>query len=210
MGERSGMSPERPELVGDDARYKIPAMLPRQLRDLLAAIGSSRAPAGVLTRIVAVDGPGGAGKSSFAQWLAQLDARIIHTDDFASGENPINWWPHLLELVLEPLAAGRPARYQPTARGGKERQPIQVDPTGIVILEGVTASREAFQPYLTYSIWIETPRDLRLQRGIERDGGEARAQWEQWMEAEDRYIERERPAERADLVLRGDDEGWVT
>jgi hypothetical protein len=73
-----------------------------------------------------------------------------------------------------------------------------------VILEGVTASRQAFQPYLAYSIWIETPRKLRLQRGIERDGADARAQWEQWMQAEDRYIERERLAERADLVLSGD------
>jgi dephospho-CoA kinase len=79
-----------------------------------------------------------------------------------------------------------------------------------VILEGVTASREAFQPFLAYSIWIETPRELRLQRGLERDGGDARAQWAQWMEAEDRYMEREQPAERADCVLSGDRDLWMT
>jgi uridine kinase len=85
-----------------------------------------------------------------------------------------------------------------------------IEPVDIVIVEGVTASREAFQPYLAYSIWIETPRELRLQRGLERDGADARAQWERWMAAEDRYIERERPARRADLVLRGDQDLWPT
>ena len=154
------------------------------LEDVLDAIRSVRMPAGVTTRLVAVDGPGGAGKSSLGNWLAEkLDAQVIHTDDFANWENPVGWWPHLIELALEPLAAGRPARYQPTSWGGEEREPIQIEPTGIVILEGVTASRQAFQPYLAYSIWIETPREIRLQRGLERDGERARQQWEQWMEA---------------------------
>ena len=46
------------------------------------------------TRIVAVDGPGGAGKSSLSEWLAgELDAPIVHTDDFASWDNPTSWWP---------------------------------------------------------------------------------------------------------------------
>jgi uridine kinase len=163
------------------------------------------------TRVVAVDGPGGAGKSSLARWLAQeLDAPVVHTDDFASWENPVDWWPQLVELALEPLAAGRPARYRPTRWGGEERLPVVIEPVDIVIVEGVTASREAFQPYLAYSIWIETPRELRLQRGLERDGADARAQWQRWMDAEDRYIETERPAVRANLVLRGDQDLWPT
>ena len=72
-----------------------------------------------------------------------------------------------------------------------------------VILEGVSASREAFRPFLTYSIWIEAPADVRLSRGLERDGEGARAKWEEWMAQEDRYIERERPHERVDLVVSG-------
>ncbi len=176
------------------------------LRKLLEAIRFAEVPAGMNTRIVAVDGPGGAGKSTLARRLAHdLEAPVIHTDDFASWENPVDWWPELLELALEPLAAGRPARYQPTRWGDEERRPIVVEPTEIVVLEGVTASRQEFQPYLAYSIWIETPRELRVQRGLERDGAEARAQWERWMKAEDRYIEQERPAERADVVVRGDE-----
>jgi uridine kinase len=186
-------------------------MMLARLRHLPSAIRSSSPPAGVQTRIVAVDGPGGAGKTSLALWLAQkLDAQVIHTDDFASWENPVEWWPQLIELALKPLAAGKRVRYHPTRWGGEEREPVSIEPTEIVILEGVTASRQAFQPFLAYSIWIETPRELRLQRGLERDGADAWAQWEHWMEAEDRYIERERPAERADLVLSGDQDLWAT
>ena len=183
----------------------------RHLRDLPSTIRSAPPPAGVQTQIVAVDGAGGAGKSSFARWLAQRlgEAPVIHTDDFASWDNPIDWWPRLLPLVLQPLAAGKPARYHPTAWGEHERQLIEIEPGGTVILEGVTSSRKAFQPFLAYSIWIETPRDERLKRGLARDGTDARAQWEQWMEAEDRYIEDEHPDRRADMILRGDDGSWT-
>jgi uridine kinase len=90
-----------------------------------------------------------------------------------------------------------------SAWNGVSRPPVEIHPAERVILEGVTASREAFRPYLFYSIWIETPRELRLQRGIERDGEEMREQWVRWMAAEDAYVERERPRERADVVVPG-------
>jgi uridine kinase len=180
------------------------------LHALLDAVSACKAPAGVKTRMIAIDGLGGAGKSTLADWLAsRLDARVIHTDDFASWEDPDDWWPRLIELALEPLAAGRPARYEPTRWGGDAREPIVIEPSGTVIVEGVTASRPAFRPYLAYSIWVETPRDLRLHRGLERDGRSARAAWTRWMEAEDRYVIDERPAERADVVVPGDRDLWT-
>lgn len=162
------------------------------------------------TRIVAIDGPGGAGKTSLASYLArELDAPIVHTDDFAGWDNPIDWWPELIEKVLAPLAAGRPARYTPTTWEGPGKEDVVVDPGGLVILEGVTASRHAFRPYLAYAIWIKTPRALCLRRGLDRDGEAARGNWERWMAEEDAYIKRERPAEHADLVLPGDADLWI-
>jgi uridine kinase len=178
------------------------------LSSLLKAIRSSRAPAGVEARIVAIDGLGGAGKSTLAGQLAgELEAPIVRTDHFASWDNPVGWWPELLARALEPLAGGKPASYHPTSWHGDDKAPVVVQPAEFVILEGVTASRTAFRPYLAYSIWVETPREVRLKRGLRRDGLEARSQWEEWMDAEDRYVELERPAAHADCVLRGD-EGW--
>ena len=174
--------------------------------DTIRGIHSKPAPKRMAVKVIAVDGPGAAGKTVLAERLAvELGgAQIVHTDDFASWDNPLNWWPELIEQALEPLASGRPARYKPTSWGGEEREQLVIQPAEFVILEGVSSSREAFRPYLTYSIWIETPRDLRLERGLERDGEQARAQWEKWMAAEDEYIEREKPHEHADVVFPGD------
>src|SRR5262249_55574552 len=133
----------------------------------------------------------------------------VHTDDFASWDKPLDWWQEALAQLLEPLAAGERARFQPTSWTGEDREPVVVDPAGgTVILEGVGASRAAFRPFFTYSIWIESDRAVRLQRGLERDGEAARALWERWMEQEDRYIEAERPEAHADAVVRGDQGLW--
>ena len=127
----------------------------------------------------------------------------MHTDDFASWANPLDWWPALIERVLEPLAAGVATRYLPNDWGGPPKEPVTIEPGGIVIVEGVTAARAAFRPFLTFSVWVEAPRELRLHRGLERDGEEARAQWDAWMAAEDRYIEAEHPQTHADAVVAG-------
>jgi uridine kinase len=169
-------------------------------------------PGGMRTKVIAVDGPGGAGKSALANRLAEElgGAHVVHTDDFASWDNPLNWWPRLISDVLEPLARNEPARYGRSDWEGKGKEEwSEVVPAEFVILEGVSASREAFRPFLTYSVWVETPRDLRLRRGLDRDGEEARAQWEQWMAEEDDYVKRERPQGHVDLVVPGDRGLWT-
>jgi hypothetical protein len=50
---------------------------------------------------------------------------------------------------------------------------------------------------------------VRLQRGIDRDGEDSPAQWERWMDEEDDYVARERPAEHVDVVLPGDQDLWL-
>jgi uridine kinase len=177
------------------------------LQDVVEAVRAAPPPGGMTTKIVAVDGPGGAGKSTLAVRLAEElgDVQVLHTDDFASWENPFDWWRRAIDEALEPLSRNEPARFRRTdwEQEGRVRW-RHVDPAEYLVLEGVSASRDAFQPFLTYSIWVETPRELRLARGLERDGEEARPQWERWMADEDAYVERERPRERADVIVRGD------
>jgi uridine kinase len=172
-------------------------MDPRQL------IGSARPPEGVATVIVAIDSCGGAGKSTLAAELsADFDAVVVHTDDFASWDHPLDWWPRLRDEALVPLGDGRPAhfrRYDWDARVLAEE--IEVAPGGVVIVEGVSSSRRAFRPWLAASIWVEAPRELRLLRGLARDGESARAQWETWMAAEDAWIDSESPAAACDLIV---------
>jgi uridine kinase len=181
------------------------AMLVR-LQQLIERIEAAPGRPTMITKVIAIDGPGGSGKSTLADRLSSAlgHVPIVHTDDFASWETPLEWWPRLLNQVLEPLVANKTARYQ---RYDWETRRLAewhaVPPTTFLILEGVSASREAFRPFLSYSIWVETPRDERLRRGLERDGIEAVDQWQGWMTAEDDYIQREHPMEKADVIIDG-------
>ena len=127
---------------------------------------------------------------------------VAHTDDFASWDHPVDWWPRCIHELLEPLATGHVARYW-VRSWGRRAHPVEIAPEEIVILEGVTSSRVAFRPYLAYSIWIETPREECLRRGLERDGEGMRVRWERWMFEEDAYVARERPELHADTVVPG-------
>jgi hypothetical protein len=49
---------------------------------------------------------------------------------------------------------------------------------------------------------VEAPREVRLARARQRDGEAMLARWlEDWLPSEERYIAREDPAARADLVI---------
>lgn len=162
-------------------------------------------------RLVAVDGHGGAGKSTFAERLASAaDGRafIVHTDDFASWDNPINWWPQLLERVIKPLAAGETGRFQRYDwASGRLAEWIIVPRMPIVVIEGVSSSRAEWRHYLSFAIWIETSRDTCLKRGLQRDGDEMLAQWEQWMAAEEEHFRRDGARDRADLFVESSPRG---
>jgi uridine kinase len=179
---------------------------------IAAEVSGREPPGGMHTRIVGVDGGGGAGKSSLAQHLARAlgGCQIVHTDDFAAWANPIDWWPTLIERVLEPVSRGEVVRFMPTQWSPELRpDPVEFAPAEFLVLEGVTACREGFRPYLTYAIWIETSAEVRLRRGLERDGQAALPDWERWMAEEDAYRERERPDLFADLVLDGERDRWT-
>ena len=68
----------------------------------------------VHTFVVAIDGGGGAGRSTFADALAVRlgGALVVRTDDFATWDAPLRWAPRFLEQVLEPVARGDVVRYQ--------------------------------------------------------------------------------------------------
>lgn len=159
------------------------------------------------TLLVAIDGAGGAGKSTLAASIArQLDnSYVICLDDFARPSVP-GWDRQRFRCqVLDPLLAGQAASYQrwdwPTDSGAE----WHLIPAGsIVITEGVSATRIELGDCWDLTIWVDTPRSVRLARGIERDGEAMRSQWtDVWMPEEDAYIATQRPSERAGLIVTG-------
>lgn len=185
-----------------------------QLRSDLGARG---------VRLVAIDGRAGSGKSTLARRLADgwMRAVVIEMDDFyrpvaervrrpaVPGENYDR--ERLLSDVLEPLASGRAGRYEGYDWAADRLSEAREVPAGaVVLLEGVYSTSAPLREYSEYAIWIECPYDVRLLRGVERDGEEMRDWWvQEWMPAEERYVAAEGPERRADLVLDGGRDGNV-
>jgi uridine kinase len=164
-------------------------------------------------RVVAIDGHGGAGKTTLAARLATAldNAPVVHTDDFASWDDPLDWWPRLISQVLQPLSEGRSACYQRYDWVTRRLADwVDLPSASYLVLEGVSASRLSFRPYVTFAIWVDARRETCLARGLERDGEGMHQQWLEWMAAEDRYVASEYPDRRADLVVSGESIGAYT
>ena len=54
---------------------------------------------------------------------------------------------------------------------------------------------------VTVLTWVEAARDVRMRRGIERDGEAFAPYWESWEVAELQHFAQHRIRERADLTL---------
>lgn len=159
------------------------------------------------TLLVAIDGEGGAGKSTLAASLA-VDlgaATVLCLDDFARPSVPGWDMPRMISQVLDPLRDGRAGRYQRWDWATDEGAEWHDVPTGgVVIVEGVSSTREELSDRWDLTVWVSTPRAVRLERGLARDGAAMRRRWlEVWMPEEDAYVVAQRPAERVDLLVMG-------
>jgi uridine kinase len=161
------------------------------------------------TLFVGVDGRAGSGKSTLAAAIADAvpGALVVPVDDFAGPLVPEWDWPRLREQVVDPLLAGRPGRYQ-RWEWNRDQPADWVDvPTGrLVLIEGVSATRSELAAPWELRIWVDAPRPVRLQRAVARDGQAMLSHWvDVWMPSEEAYIDRERPQDRADLIVFGTD-----
>jgi uridine kinase len=178
--------------------------------DLVKWINSRPARLGDV-RLVAIDGPSGAGKTWFAGRLAAElgDAPVIHTDDLLDGwDDQFTSWPRIERLALAPLRAGRAARYRRYQwdTGDFTGDPVVVEPAPVVLLEGVGSARGLIRPELSLAVFVTAPAGLRLERTVARDAGHDlafRAYLERWRIAEDRHFADEGTAASADLVVDG-------
>ncbi|MES5955358.1 uridine kinase [Bacillus fungorum] len=170
--------------------------------------------------IIGIDGCGGAGKSTLANKIKSnfSTVTIVHMDDFylpsakIVNENPTNKsigadfdWKRLLQEVFDPISNGIEGCYK---RYDWETDSLAeshtVPANGIVIIEGVYATRQELAGMYDLKIWVNCPRETRIKRGIARDGEAARDMWENnWMVAEDMYVESHKPHEFADIIIDG-------
>lgn len=172
-----------------------------RLADLVRA-GPARAGT---TRVVAVDGPSGSGKSVLAQQLsaALRPSAVVRLDDLYPGWDGLDATPQrVLAEVLEPLSRGEEATYR-TWDWGAQRygSAREVPSVPVLLVEGCGSGARVCAPHLTLLVWLDAPPDVRRARALTRDGPTYRPHWERWARQEDVHFAREQTCRRADVRL---------
>ncbi len=161
--------------------------------------------------VIAVDGFGGSGKSTFAEKMSEYMPNIgrVCIDHFyqpisPEGENEFHW-ERFEKEVIDRLKNGEEICYAPYDwKEKKFHDEIFIEKDQSVIIEGVYVSQEKYREVYDAIIWISTPDQMRLERGIKRDGEVVRAMWENvWLPYTQKYMNEHRPDEAADIIIDG-------
>ena len=168
--------------------------------------------------LVAIDGPGGAGKSMLAMNLGESCGLIsaVQGDHFYTpmaaderagltaeeGYNRYFDWTRMRDQLLEPLSKGASARYQ-RYDWGLERLAEWTEQAaeGIVLVDGVYSFRPELRAFYGYSIFVNSPKAVCVARLRQR--GDSEESIQMWRAAEDYYLTHTDPASAASIVVPG-------
>jgi hypothetical protein len=177
---------------------ELPDVLARRAHDAPAGAGS--------TRVVAVDGPSGAGKATLAAALAdRLGAQVVLVDDLMPGWAGLDVALVTLRRdVLEPISRGESGeylRYDWVLEQFGER--IAVPAAPFLVVDGCGSGGRDLAPYLSVLVWGDADQDPRYERSMARDGDVFRPHWDRWERETQARFTREGTAGRADVLVDG-------
>ncbi|RNI18155.1 AAA family ATPase [Flexivirga caeni] len=155
--------------------------------------------------VIAVDGRSGAGKTTFAERLADRLERslVIHVDDLCPGWDGLAAIPALLTAqVLVPLRRGEPAAYRRFDWYADEfADLVPLPETATVIVEGAGSSVSPARGYVDVRVWLEAGEPERKERALARDGETYRPNWRRWADQEDRLFAADDTRAHAHVVV---------
>ncbi|MGI8887928.1 MAG: uridine kinase family protein, partial [Nocardioidaceae bacterium] len=161
--------------AGSAALDPAPPVEIAETADQVLVALSSRAPRLGSTRLVAIDGPAGSGKTTLAIQLdrqlrgGDADSDVLHLDDMYEGWTGLEKGleHRILDQVLAPLAAGTAACWQRYDwNAGRFADWVDLPAPEVLILEGCGSGAQAYAAYHSLLIWIEAPLEQRIASGI--------------------------------------------
>ena len=179
--------------------------------DALLALALDRAPTLGDGRLLCLDGPAGSGKTTLADGIVEAVQQrgepapgVVHMDDLFPGWSGLAEVDAQLADLLLPLAQDHPGSYRRYDwRAGEFAELVVVPPAPLLVVEGVGCGSARFADLVTLLVWVEAPYDLRMRRGLERDGDAFAPHWDSWARDEADLFARERTHERADVCVDG-------
>ena len=195
-------------------------MIPQALEEIVVRTEALRSERGSV--VIAIDERGGAGKSSLARALVAHLPRSAHLEhdwfhlpkDQVSPERRFDH-ERLIDEVLTPFRRGARKlsflRYNWGYLAGKpdgyHETPITIADMDVLVLEGCDTLHPVLAPHLGLRIWIDTPPEVALERGMRRDIEEygldpdrVRAAWTEWSAWEAESLAKDDRRERADIL----------
>lgn len=196
----------------DEPADGVPAGRIVKLAEIVDRVLTAPATLGA-SRLLCIDGPSGAGKTTLARHLRQvvrarssMPVTVVHMDALYDG------WDGLADAaltkvpawLLTPMAQDRPGRYRRYDwLRGVYAEWHDVAPGGLVVLEGCGSAARPADAFATLRLWIDTDAGVRLRRGLDRSGEEVLPYLQAWKLAEDAHFAADGTRERADVRVLG-------
>lgn len=184
------------------------------------------------TLVIGIDGLGGAGKTTIVNSLKlelsnkSYNSLILHIDDFIHPKSiryieskeewycyyNIQWrYDYLIKEIFMPIKEGieidKEIEIYNMDNDAYTLEQITIPQGSILLLEGIFLQRKEIRKYFDYIIYLDTPKEVRLNRVIDRDkyignSEDIKSKYERrYFPAEDKYVEEYCPMGNADLVL---------
>lgn len=159
--------------------------------------------------VIAVDGPAGSGKTTFANALSNhlANSQVVNLDQIYNGwedaltaslaKNLLNWLIepfHKNEEISHPVFDWYKNEYSEARLLGK---------LNYLVIEGVGAGNKEVLASLDYLVWIEADLNLGLDRVKHRDGEKVAENMPRWREAEAKWFLAHQTKESANLHVNG-------
>lgn len=159
--------------------------------------------------LVAVDGRGGAGKSTLVAFLKEQNPTltVLALDDIVHPLFDRRQFKVFAKQVLEPLTKKQKGKYQKFDWVlQKHTDWREVMPQGVILIDGLGSLDQILSDYYDLTIWVDCDKDIAFQRGWERDKHiyhvNTMNEWvKEWIPKQEAYILKQNPQEKAAIII---------